>query len=110
MYYKVKATFYEEKLKAFFLALNDGSIASQEPDGKTIVKAMQEAKVIEPSTIAWVEECYCSSPLKHERETVYDKYLSHFSTEFVEKSLNDIEGESFWEMMEKVYYDRVYSY
>lgn len=110
MYYKVKATFDEVGLKVFYKALIDGSIASQEPDGKTIVKAMQEAKIIQPGIIAWYEECYCSTPLKHERETVYDKYLSDFSTVLVEKDLGDIEGDSFWEMLETNYFDEVYTY
>jgi hypothetical protein len=47
MLYKVKAKMREGKMEAFFTALTDGSIAAQEPDGPTIVNAMQKALMID---------------------------------------------------------------
>lgn len=110
MLYKVKATFRPDKLKAFFTALSDGSIQAQAPDGPTIVKAMQEAKLTDEHTIEWYEECYCAVPLKHERETVYDKYITQLETTLVESVSDDIEGRSFWEYLEANYYDETYTF
>jgi len=110
MLYKVKATYRPENLKAFFIALTDGSIEVQEPDGSTMVKAMQEAKMTDDDTITWYEECYCTTPLKHERETVYDTYLSDIDTIRVTEVSDDIEGRSFWEYLEANYYDATYTF
>lgn len=110
MLYKVKATLKEDMLKAFFTALTDGSINAQEPDGSYIVKAMQEAKMIDRDTISWYEECYCATPLKHERETVYDRYLRGFETTLIDTVSDDIRGKSFWEYLEDLYYDETYTF
>ncbi len=37
MIYKVQARYIEEKANEFFQKLTDGTIASQQPDGKEIV-------------------------------------------------------------------------
>jgi len=110
MLYKVKATLKPKNIKAFFTALTDGSIKAQEPDGSTIVKAMQEAKMTDEDTITWYEECYCATPLKHERETVYDTYLSDIDTILVTEVFDDIEGRSFWEYLEASYDDETYTF
>lgn len=96
MLYKIKASIKKEKLKDFFTALNDGSIENQKPDGAYILKAMKEAKMLDADTISWYEGCYCVTPLKHERETVYDKYMEAFKTEMVYEVKDDIKGASFW--------------
>jgi len=110
MLYKVKAKIVPDKLKDFFTALIDGSVESQKPDGSYILKAMQEAKMVDSKHIVWYEACYCATPLRHERETIYDKYLSDFKTTMVYELEDDIEGESFWEHMEEAYYDEAYSF
>ncbi len=110
MLYKIKAKLKPETLKDFFTVLTDGSVASQKPDGATIIKAMQEAVMIDAQHIEWYEVCYCATPLKHERETVYDKYLSDFKTTMVYEVQDDIVGESFWVYLEDMYYDRSYSF
>jgi len=110
MLYKVKATYKKDTLKAFFTALTDGSISALEPDGPTMVNAMQKAKMIDNDTIVWYEECYCASPLKHERETVYDFYLTGFETELVKEVSDDIKGDLFWEYLEDLFYEEIYSY
>ncbi len=48
MLYKVKAKIDKLKMKAFFTALTDGSIADQEPEGSYIVNAMQRALMTDP--------------------------------------------------------------
>ena len=99
MEYRVRAKFVLNKLPAFYEALVDGTIANQKPDGAEIVASMKHAKIIGPNTIEWFETCYCPSPLKHERETVYDKYLVNIETVLVKKR-GEIEGESFWSFLQ----------
>ena len=84
MIYKVRAKYKKERAAKFFEKLTDGSISNQKPDGKEIVSSMKRAKIIEPGIVAWFEMCFCSSPLKHERATVYDLYLFDITTEIVD--------------------------
>ncbi len=109
MLYKVKAKIKPETLKGFFAVLNDGSVEVLEPDGSYMVKAMKEAKTVDGQHIEWYEPCYCTTPLKHERETVYDNYLTDFETTMVYEEIDDIEGESFWTMMKENYYDETHT-
>ncbi|MEW8224001.1 MAG: hypothetical protein AB2729_16800, partial [Candidatus Thiodiazotropha taylori] len=97
--YRVRANFILSKLPAFYKVLVDGTVANQEPDGAEIVASMQRAKIVAPNTIAWFETCYCASPLKHERVTVYDKYLVNIETALVEK-YGETEGDSFWSFLQ----------
>ena len=96
MKYKVKAELIPNKAADFYTVLTDGTVQSQRPDGPAIVSAMKEARLTDANTIEWYESCYCASPLKHERETVYGNYLTSISTELVDE-FGDIDGESFWE-------------
>lgn len=85
------------ELHLFWTSLNDGTIRSQEPDGKEIVSSMQRA-VIDGATVKWYETCYCNPPLKHERSTVYDKFFTDFMIESVSNPPK-LEGEPFWDYM-----------
>jgi len=96
MMYKVKARFIEEKLDDYFKLLTSGKLEALGVDGPYIVKAMKEAKITAPGIIEWYELCYCPTPLKHEREIVYDKFLKDMTIEPVDKA-GEIEGEGFWE-------------
>ena len=102
MYYKVEAKFHKENLGAFFADLTNGTIFHQQPDGSTIVKAMKEAIMIGDNKLSWYESCLCETPLKHERETVYDKYFYDFQTTATQEAKNDIQGDSFWAYLEKL--------
>ena len=110
MLYKVKAKIDKLKMKAFFTALTDGSISDQEPDGSYIVNAMQQALKTEDDTLEWYQTCHCATPLKHERETVYDKYLHDFETTLVNEVKDDIKGKSFWDCLETWHFDDSYSF
>jgi len=101
MLYRVKAKFHKNLLAEFFTKLNDGTIERQKPDGLEIIASMKKAKMTNENTIEWYERCFCETPLKHERETVYDNYLYDFETILVDEVSNDIEGGSFWEYMSK---------
>ena len=101
MLYKVKANPIQNELPAFYLALTNGTVQDQTPDGAEIVSSMKRAKITSPGVIEWYETCYCPSPLRHERETVYDRVFSNIETQSVEE-LGEIEGESFWDSLESV--------
>ncbi len=100
MIYRVTAKYIEGAALDFYTKLIDGSIGSQQPDGTEIVSAMQRAKIIEPGIIQWYETCYCATPLKHERETVYDRYLEDISTSEA-AAHEDVSGESFWSYLQR---------
>lgn len=110
MLYKVKAKIDKLKMKAFYTALTDGSISDQEPDGAEIVNAMQKAMKTEPDTLEWYETCQCDTPLNHERETVYDKYLYDIETILVYEIKDDIKGSSFWDCLEDWHFDDAYTF
>jgi hypothetical protein len=99
MEYRVKAKPIQDKLSAFYKALTDGSIENQKPDGSEIVASMRRAKITSPGVIEWYETCYCQTPLQHERETVYDQYLTNIETVHAVES-SEIDGESFWSILE----------
>jgi hypothetical protein len=85
----------------FYRKLTDGTILRQEPDGKEIVDSMKRAVITGPGTIQWTETCYCSPPLKHERQTVYDRYLFDLETVRVE-SYKEYAGKSFMEYLKSL--------
>ena len=99
MIYKVRAKFSEENLAEFYGKLTDGSISNQKPDGAEIVASMQRAMITSPGVIEWYEMCFCPTPLRHERATVYDHYLSEITTEDAE-NYGEVEGESFWSYLQ----------
>jgi len=101
MFYSVKAKFIEEKMKEFFQMLTDGTIENQKPDGTEILNSMKRAKIIEPRIIEWSEMCFCPSPLKHERQTVYDKFFSEMEIKVIDDYVQ-FEGESFFNYLKKL--------
>lgn len=100
MIYSVTAKFDKKKMKEFYQKLTDGTIEHQKPDGKEIVDSMKRAKIKSDNQIIWSEQCYCTPPLKHERETVYDRYLFDIKTEPIEQ-YEEYEGIPFMKYLEK---------
>jgi len=98
--YSVKARFIEEKTREFYQKLTDGTIKSQEPDGNEIIESMKRAKITAPNVIEWSEMCFCSTPLKHERETIYDNFLIDFKTTRIDDYV-EYEGEFFMDFLAK---------
>ena len=96
MLYRIRAKIIEEKRAEFLKRLTDGSIERQRPDGQEIVASMKRARITAPGVIEWSETCYCPTPLAHERETVYDHFLSEIQTEEI-FSEAEILGKSFWD-------------
>ncbi len=99
-FYSVKAKFIENMMEQFYQKLTDGTIANQKPDGNEIIESMKRAKITGPNTIEWSEMCFCSQPLKHERETVYNHYLADLETKVVEEYV-EFDGELFMEYLVK---------
>ncbi|KAG2477919.1 MAG: hypothetical protein NPMRTH1_870015 [Nitrosopumilales archaeon] len=100
MIYSVKARFVEDKMAEFYQKLTDGTIQNQKPDGQEIVNSMKRAKITQPNTIQWSEMCFCSPPLKHERETIYNNFLTDMTTKIID-DYEEYDGELFMDFLEK---------
>jgi len=100
MIYSVKALFVEDKMAEFYQKLTNGTIQNQKPDGQEIVNSMKRAKITQPNTIQWSEMCFCSPPLKHERETIYNNFLTDMTTEIID-DYREYDGELFMNFLEK---------
>jgi len=98
--YSVKARYFEEKMKEFYQKLIDGTIENQKPDGQEIINSMKRAKITEANVIHWSEMCFCSPPLKHERETVYNQFLEDIETKVIDDYV-EYEGELFMDFLAK---------
>ena len=100
MIYIVKAKFDYDKAKEFHEKLTDGTIQRQQPDGPEMVNSMNRASIDDNGDVNWTELCYCPTPLKHERATVYDMYFTDMEIEPL-KNHKQIEGKSFMEKLSK---------
>ena len=98
--YSVKARCIEEKMEGFYQKLIDGTIENQKPDGQEIISSMKRARIIEPNVIQWSEMCFCSPPLRHERETVYNQFLEDIETKVIDDYV-EYEGELFMDFLAK---------
>lgn len=96
MHYAVTARFKRETAAKFLQKLSDGTIENQKPDGKEIVASMKRAKIDDEGVVRWSETCYCSTPLEHERVTVYDRHFESIQTKPVDDYV-EFEGEPFME-------------
>lgn len=100
MFYSVKAKYIEEKMSEFYQKLTDGTIQNQKPDGQEIINSMKRAKITSPKIIQWSEMCFCPTPLKHERETIYNHFLTDLETKTIDDYV-EFDGESFFDYLEK---------
>jgi len=100
MIYTVKAKIIPNKMNHFYQKLTDGTISNQKPDGKEIIDSMRRAK-ISSDIVQWSEMCFCSPPLKHERDTVYDNYFSELEAKEVADYI-EFEGQHFMDYLSKV--------
>ena len=100
MLYAVTARLVSEHARELRERLGDGSIAEQRPDGGGIVAAMDRARVGADGIARWTETCYCPTPLKHERETVLDRYFTDIETRIIDEPPATFEGEPLMELLE----------
>jgi len=103
--YSVEAKYIEEKMGEFYQKLTDGTIQNQKPDGQEIVNSMKRAKITAPKMIQWSEMCFCPTPLKHERETIYNHFLTDLETKTIDDYV-EFDGESFFDFLEKQFKKR----
>lgn len=99
MIYAIKAPYISTKLAEFHQKLIDGTIAAQKPDGREIVESMRRATITEPGLVQWSERSFCSPPLAHERQTIYDRYFTDMEIEPVAHYMQ-FEGKPFMEVMD----------
>lgn len=64
--------------------LDDGSIQKLRPFGGEMQQCLSNARLDAEGYATWEENCFCSPPLKQERE-VLDKYFSDLTTETLHK-------------------------
>jgi len=98
--YSVKARCIEGKMKEFYQKLTDETIQNQKPDGQEIINSMKRAKITKSNVIQWSEMCFCSPPLKHERETVYNQFFTDIKTKVIDEYV-EYEGELFMDFLAK---------
>ena len=98
MFYRVTARLRAGTGADFLRKLPDGTIASQSPDGREIVDAMNRAVLSSDGSVSWSEVCYCPTPLAHERATVYDTHFEALETEVIE-GYQHYDGRSFMEYL-----------
>jgi hypothetical protein len=85
-------------LPRFWALLNDGTIEKQEPDGREIIASMKRA-VVRGDMVEWSETCYCTPALKHERETIYDRFFTEMEIEPIGEPTT-IKGKPFWDYLQ----------
>jgi len=100
MLYAVSARLVPARAAEFFTRLTDGSIAAQRPDGQEIVAAMGRARIGSDGTVRWSETCFCPTPLKHERETVLDRYFTDIEADLI-GAPTVVHGEPLMEHLER---------
>ena len=100
VFYSIKAQYIEGKMNEFYQKLTDGTIQNQKPDGQEIISSMKRAKITGQKTIQWSELCFCPTPLKHERETIYDHFLANLETQTIDDYI-EFDGESFFDFLER---------
>jgi len=100
VFYSIKAQYIEEKMGEFYQKLTDGTIQNQKPDGQEIFNSMKRAKITAPKIIQWSEMCFCPTPLKHERETIYNHFLTNLETKTIDNYV-EFDGESFFDFLER---------
>jgi hypothetical protein len=98
MFYSVKARYIPSALTEFHRKLTDGTILRQRPEGREIVESMRRARLTEDGVVRWSEVCYCSTPLEHERRTVYDHYFTEIETEVVDGYIQ-FDGQPFMDFL-----------
>lgn len=98
MYYRVRARLRPGAAPDLYRILTDGTVARQRPDGPEIVASMRRAVCI-GEEVHWTETCYCPTPLRHERATVYDRFFAEMVAEPAPEEARPPEGASLWERL-----------
>ena len=101
MIYAVNARFKTDTSSELLDKLTNAAIANQGPDGQEIVASMKRARIDESGVVRWSELCFCSTPLAHERATVYDQHFIDLKTEEVDAHAHvEFEGRPFMQFLQ----------
>lgn len=98
MHYRVRARLRPGVAADLYRILTDGTVARQRPDGPEIVASMRRAVCV-GEEVHWTETCYCPTPLRHERATVYDRFFAEMVAEPAPEEARPPEGASLWERL-----------
>ena len=98
MFYRVTARLRTDTVADLDEKLRDGTIQDQRPDGGEIVDALNRAVLTESGQVEFSIVCYCSTPLAHERATVFDQHFDGIETEVIE-GYQEYEGRPFMEYL-----------
>ncbi len=98
MLYLIRARPRALEMPRFWNLLNNGTIETQEPDGREILSSMHRA-VMNGGKVEWHETCFCSPPLRHERASVYDQFFEDMEIELI-ATTPTLRGESFWQYLQ----------
>jgi len=98
MIYLVNARLKTKTSCELLAKLTDGTVSSQKPDGQEIVASMNRARIDDSGVVRWSELCFCSTPLAHERATVYDQHFTDLETEEADAHM-EFEGQPFMEYL-----------
>ncbi len=96
MFYRVTAALNTEFAADFLQKLTDGTIQNQRPDGAEIVDSMNRAVITDNGDVRFSSMCFCSTPLAHERATVYDRHFQDMKIEPID-GYQKFEGRPFME-------------
>ena len=101
MVYRVSARFRTDTATELRRKLDDGSIATQQPDGQEIVDSLHRAVVEDSGAVIWSEQCYCEPPLMHERTTILDHFFDDLSSEVI-KDYERYDGRPFMQYLDEL--------
>ena len=97
--YRVTARFKTDTAGELRRRLDDGTIAAQQPDGQEMMDSLHRAVVQDDGQVIWSEQCFCPSPLAHERATLLDHYFDDIVTQPLE-DYQQYEGRPFMEYLD----------
>jgi hypothetical protein len=93
----------ESNLEELRRRLDAGEIAQLRPFGGEMQGCLLNARIDAEGWATWEENCFCTPPLKQERE-VLDRYFSQLSTTTIDKGTGwqVVDGlPSLWTLIEK---------
>ena len=99
MIYRVTATLKLTRSAELRRKLDDGTIAAQQPDGQEMVDSLHRAVVQHDGQVIWSEQCFCPSPLAHERATILDHYFDDIMTQPIEE-YHEYDGRPFMDHLD----------
>ena len=97
MRYLVKAKVKPGQEKALLEAIESGRLGQGSVAGDEYLDDMQKARITQDGVCAWVEVCFCATPLQEERPYWEDYFdLLHIQDAHARKHCRDANGTEPW--------------